>query len=72
LTATALVAPMVAALALPDTIEGLGRMGMESTSSTPAELAAALKADNERWARWSERQASAPPTELLARGGSRR
>jgi len=27
---------MAAALALPDTIEGLGRMGMESTSSKPA------------------------------------
>jgi tripartite-type tricarboxylate transporter receptor subunit TctC len=48
LTAAALVAALVAALALPDTIEGLGRMGMESTSSTPAELAAALKADKER------------------------
>ncbi len=48
-TVKRLNAALVAALASPDTIEGLGRMGMESTASTPAELAAALKSDNERW-----------------------
>lgn len=39
-----------AALAAPDVIEGLGTMGLEARSSTPAELAAMLKADTERWA----------------------
>jgi tripartite-type tricarboxylate transporter receptor subunit TctC len=38
-----------AALAAPDVIEGLGGMGLQARSSTPAELAAMLKADNERW-----------------------
>lgn len=37
------------ALAAPETIEGLELMGLESRSSTPAELAALLKADTERW-----------------------
>jgi tripartite-type tricarboxylate transporter receptor subunit TctC len=37
------------ALAAPDVIEGLGSMGLEVRSSTPAELAALLKADTERW-----------------------
>ncbi len=38
-----------AALAAPETVEGLELMGLESRSSTPAELAAMLKADTERW-----------------------
>jgi tripartite-type tricarboxylate transporter receptor subunit TctC len=38
-----------AALAAPDVIEGLGSMGLQARSSTPAELAAMLKADTERW-----------------------
>jgi tripartite-type tricarboxylate transporter receptor subunit TctC len=37
------------ALAAPETVEGLELMGLESRSSTPAELAAMLKADTERW-----------------------
>jgi tripartite-type tricarboxylate transporter receptor subunit TctC len=39
-----------AALAAPETIEGLELMGLESRSSSPAELAAMLKADHDRWA----------------------
>lgn len=39
-----------AALAAPETVEGLEQMGLESRSSTPDELAARLKADTERWA----------------------
>jgi tripartite-type tricarboxylate transporter receptor subunit TctC len=42
-------AALRAALAAPETIEGLELMGLESRSSTPAELAALLKADFERW-----------------------
>jgi tripartite-type tricarboxylate transporter receptor subunit TctC len=38
-----------AALAAPDVIDGLALMGLEARSSTPAELAAMLKADTERW-----------------------
>ena len=38
------------ALAEREVIEGLELMGLESKSSTPGELAAMLKADNERWA----------------------
>jgi tripartite-type tricarboxylate transporter receptor subunit TctC len=38
------------ALAEREVIEGLETMGLESKSSTPAELAAMLKADSERWA----------------------
>ena len=38
-----------AALADKDTVDGLALMGLESRSSTPAELAAMLKADTERW-----------------------
>jgi tripartite-type tricarboxylate transporter receptor subunit TctC len=37
------------ALAASDVIEGLAAMGLEAASSTPAELAAMLKADTERW-----------------------
>ena len=33
----------------PDVIDGLGLMGLEAQGSTPAELAAMLKADTERW-----------------------
>jgi len=38
------------ALAEREVIEGLELMGLESRSSSPAELAAMLKADGERWA----------------------
>ena len=37
------------ALVQPDVIDGLGLMGLEAQGSTPAELAAMLKADTERW-----------------------
>ena len=37
------------ALASSDVVDGLAVMGLESVSSTPAELAARLKADYERW-----------------------
>ena len=40
---------MRAALAGPEVIEGVAVMGLEARSSTPAELAAMLKADTERW-----------------------
>ncbi|MCW5611644.1 MAG: Bug family tripartite tricarboxylate transporter substrate binding protein [Rubrivivax sp.] len=39
-----------AALAAPDVVEGLAQMGLEARPSTPAELAALLKRDSERWA----------------------
>jgi tripartite-type tricarboxylate transporter receptor subunit TctC len=42
-------AALRAALADKETIDGLEVMGLESRSSTPAELTAMLKADNERW-----------------------
>ena len=42
-------AALRSALAAPETIEGLELMGLESRSSTPAELAGLLKADYERW-----------------------
>jgi tripartite-type tricarboxylate transporter receptor subunit TctC len=38
------------ALAAPETVNGLAVMGLEAQSSSPAELAARLKADTERWA----------------------
>jgi tripartite-type tricarboxylate transporter receptor subunit TctC len=38
-----------AALAAPETVSGLATMGLEAKSSSPAELAARLKADNDRW-----------------------
>jgi tripartite-type tricarboxylate transporter receptor subunit TctC len=38
------------ALAAPEVIDGLGQMGLEAKGSTPAELAALLKRDTERWA----------------------
>jgi tripartite-type tricarboxylate transporter receptor subunit TctC len=37
------------ALADKETVDGLAVMGLEAKSSTPAELAALLKADTERW-----------------------
>jgi tripartite-type tricarboxylate transporter receptor subunit TctC len=43
-------AALRAALAEREVVEGLELMGLESKSSTPAELAAMLKADTERWA----------------------
>jgi tripartite-type tricarboxylate transporter receptor subunit TctC len=38
-----------AALAAPETVEGLATMGLEAASSTPEELAALQRADTERW-----------------------
>lgn len=37
------------ALASPDVIDGLAAMGLEAKSSSPAELAAILKADADKW-----------------------
>jgi tripartite-type tricarboxylate transporter receptor subunit TctC len=37
------------ALGAPETVSGLAVMGLEAKSSTPAELAARLKADTNRW-----------------------
>lgn len=37
------------ALAAPEVVEGLAAMGLQAQSSTPAELAARLKADHDRW-----------------------
>jgi len=39
-----------AALNAPDMVESLGKMALESRASSPAELAALLKKDSERWA----------------------
>jgi tripartite-type tricarboxylate transporter receptor subunit TctC len=39
-----------AALSAPDVVESLAQMGLEARPSTPAELAALLKTDSERWA----------------------
>lgn len=38
------------ALSSPDVVDSLGQMGLEAKSSTPAELAALLKRDSDRWA----------------------
>jgi tripartite-type tricarboxylate transporter receptor subunit TctC len=38
------------ALSAPDVVDALGMMGLEARPSTPAELAALLKKDSERWA----------------------
>ena len=38
------------ALAAPETVSGLAVMGLEAQASSPAELAARLKADTDRWA----------------------
>lgn len=43
-------AAVKAALASTDVIDGLAAMGLEAKSSTPAELAAMLRADTLRWA----------------------
>ena len=43
-------AAVKSALASSDVIEGLAAMGLEAKSSTPAELAAMLRADTLRWA----------------------
>ncbi|NBS48043.1 MAG: twin-arginine translocation pathway signal protein, partial [Betaproteobacteria bacterium] len=40
---------MRSALAAPETVNGLAQMGLEAQSSTPAELAARLKADTDKW-----------------------
>jgi tripartite-type tricarboxylate transporter receptor subunit TctC len=45
-----LAASLRTALTSPDVIEGLAQMGLEAKPSTPAELAATLKKDSERWA----------------------
>ncbi len=49
-TVTRLNAALRSALAAPETVNGLAAMGLEAKSSSPAELAAMLKADTERWA----------------------
>jgi tripartite-type tricarboxylate transporter receptor subunit TctC len=38
------------ALVAPDVVEALAKMGLEASPSSPAELAALLKSDSERWA----------------------
>jgi tripartite-type tricarboxylate transporter receptor subunit TctC len=43
-------AALRAALEAPEVIDGLEVMGLEARASSPAELAARLKADQERWA----------------------
>ncbi len=43
-------AALRAALSAPDVVDALGLMGLEARPSTPAELAALLKKDSERWA----------------------
>lgn len=48
-TVQRLNAALRSALAAPDVVEGLAAMGLEAASSSPAELAAMLKADTERW-----------------------
>ena len=45
-----LSAALRAALSSPDVVDALGQMGLEAKPSTPAELAALLKRDWERWA----------------------
>ncbi|PKO42995.1 MAG: twin-arginine translocation pathway signal protein [Betaproteobacteria bacterium HGW-Betaproteobacteria-3] len=42
-------AALRAALASADVVDGLAAMGLEAASSSPAELAALLKSDTERW-----------------------
>lgn len=48
-TVQRLNAALRGALAAPDVIEGLAAMGLEAASSSPAELAALLKRDHDRW-----------------------
>lgn len=45
----ALAAALRTALTAPDLVEGLAQMGLEARASTPAELAALVKRDTERW-----------------------
>ncbi|MET0507393.1 MAG: Bug family tripartite tricarboxylate transporter substrate binding protein [Burkholderiaceae bacterium] len=49
-TVQRLNAALVNALKQPDTVEKIGLMGLEATSSSPAELAKALEDDTARWA----------------------
>jgi tripartite-type tricarboxylate transporter receptor subunit TctC len=49
-TVNKLAAALRTALTSPEVIEGLAQMGLEARPSTPAELAATLKKDSERWA----------------------
>ncbi len=42
-------AALRSALTAPETVNGLATMGLEARASSPAELAALLKADTERW-----------------------
>ncbi|MEI7444349.1 MAG: Bug family tripartite tricarboxylate transporter substrate binding protein [Burkholderiales bacterium] len=49
-TVARLNAAISAALAAPEVVESLANMGLEAKPSSPAELAALLKKDGERWA----------------------
>ena len=49
-TVQRLNAALANALKQPDTVERIGLMGLEATSSSPAELAKALEDDTARWA----------------------
>lgn len=49
-TVTRTAAAVRAALGAPDVVESLAKMGLEARPSSPAELAALLKKDSERWA----------------------
>lgn len=49
-TVARLSAALRKVLDMPDVSEALAKMGLEAKSSTPAELAALLKRDTERWA----------------------
>jgi tripartite-type tricarboxylate transporter receptor subunit TctC len=48
-TITRLNTALRTALAAPETVNGLATMGLEAQASSPAELAARLKADTDRW-----------------------
>lgn len=49
-TVAKLSAAIGSALAAPEVQESLATMGLEARASTPAELAALLKRDSDRWA----------------------
>ncbi len=49
-TVNKLAAALRTALATTEVVDGLAQMGLEARSSTPADLAALLKKDSERWA----------------------
>jgi tripartite-type tricarboxylate transporter receptor subunit TctC len=49
-TVNKLAASLRTALTAPEVVESLAQMGLEARPSTPAELAATLKKDSERWA----------------------